>query len=134
MCCYTDNARFGAATNRRSMNIERIQIAWRHAQQAADQLGTYSPSLDALFVVAYMEQERPAALNSRKTTDEPPEWFRQHVAKLGDRFATASDVLAMAGAKDTSPSQARQCGIWLRAMGFESFKSNGQTKFKIRLP
>jgi hypothetical protein len=112
------------------MNIDRINKAWTQAQQASDQLGVYSPSLDALFVAAYLSAEQ-APKFARATTSEPPEWFIRHVYRLAGRTETAASVMRLAQGSEPSLAESRQCGIWLRAMGCTPYKSNGVTKFRL---
>lgn len=114
------------------MNIERITKAWFQAQRASEQLGTYSPSLDALFVAAYLDADAsPTRSAQRKTSAAPPAWFVSKVNALGECAATAATIMRLATGEEPSAGQARQCGIWLRAMGFAPYKSNGTTKFKL---
>lgn len=120
------------------MNIEHIKTAYAEALQTHHQLQPgqhshfqqpyYGPSLDALFIAAYLDQrKRPYAAN-----DTPPAWFVDGVAALEYQHATATAVLQQLGKVKPSVKDAQRCGIWLRSMGYKSRKTNGRVMFMIQ--
>ena len=115
------------------MNTQQIEAAMAKAKAAHAELPPGArPSVDALFIVAYLQDAQQAKRGyTRKTEPNPPQWFVDGLRNHGKFSATASVIMSSVKGRMATLEEVRQCGAWLRQLGFKPYKSNGRLIFAI---